>query len=65
MSLKYIRDHYGVPAKRGGRVRYNGRIEGAITGSVGALLRVRMDGDGFSLKYHPTWEMEYLDKEDA
>lgn len=65
MSLKYIRDHYGVPAKRGGRVRYNGKIEGTITGSDGARLRVRMDGDRFSLKYYPTWDMEYLDKEEA
>ena len=65
MSLKYIRDHYGVPARRGGRVRYNKKLEGTIIGSEGALLRVHMDGDGFSLKYHPTWKMEYLDKEDA
>lgn len=65
MSLKYIRDHYGVPAKRGGRVRYNRKLKGTIIGSDGACLRVLMDGDPFSMKYHPTWKMEYLDKEDA
>jgi len=65
MSLEDIRYRYGVPAKRGGRVRYNRKLEGTITGSYGAHLRVRIDGDRFSMKYHPTWEMEYLDKEDA
>jgi len=64
MSLQYIRDTYGVPAKRGGRVEYtpNGnRTRGTITGSSGQYLRVRLDGSKHSGRFHPTWEMRYLD----
>lgn len=43
MTLEYIRRAYGVPAHRGGRVRYT--------------------GDSFSQPYHPTWEIEFLDKD--
>jgi hypothetical protein len=64
MSMKYIRDHYGVPAKRGGRVRFtggsNGPITGTITSSHGPHLRILFDGDKHSLPVHPTWEIEYL-----
>lgn len=64
MSLQYIRDTYGVPAKRGGRIEYmaNGSaIQGTITGSRGAHIRVRLDGDKRSLLFHPTWKIRYLD----
>lgn len=64
MSLKYIRDTYGVPAKRGGRVEYIGNgvaIQGTITGSRGARIRVRLDGDRYSVTFHPTWRIRYLD----
>ena len=64
MSMKYIRKTYGVPAKRGVRVRYTGDPkpkDGAIVSSNGTYIRVRWDGqsktDG---PYHPTWKMEYL-----
>lgn len=62
MSLDCIRHHYGVPAKKGGRVRYtNGRVrEGTITGARGAHLTIRMDGDSFAQPYHPTWDLQYL-----
>lgn len=67
MSLDYIRTTYGVPARKGQRVRYTGdkgpknpAREGVITGASGAHLRIRMDGDSFSNIYHPTWEIEYL-----
>lgn len=63
MSLSYIRKVYGVPAKRGGRVRYTGGIhpsEGRILGADGPHLRIRMDGSLTVLKYHPTWKIEYL-----
>jgi|JI8StandDraft_1071087.scaffolds.fasta_scaffold248454_3 hypothetical protein len=67
MSLDYIRTAYNVPAKKGGRVRYTGDCTklgepklGTITGTEGARLRIRMDGDSFSNIYHPTWELEYL-----
>lgn len=64
MSMKYIREHYNVPAKRGGRVIYTGgylpRI-GTIVGSDGAHLRIRLDGDRHPQNFHPTWELKYLD----
>ncbi len=66
MSLEYIRKHYGVPAKRGGRVKYSpcGVIclaeQGTITGAQGARIRVRMDGETKSRLFHPTWGIEYL-----
>ena len=67
MNLSYIAKTYGVPAKRGQRVRYTGdkgpkggAREGVITSASGAHLNIRMDGDSFSQPYHPTWELEYL-----
>lgn len=63
MSMDYIRQHYKVPAKRGGRVRYTGGPtpkEGVITSAKGAHLIIRMDGEASVGKYHPTWEIEYL-----
>lgn len=66
MSMQYIRDSYGVPARRGGRVVYTGEAmatTGTITSAEGARLRVRMDGDKRSGIYHPTWEMRYLPKQ--
>ena len=69
MSMERIRKRYGVPAKRGARVRYTytGDLTklveprlGIITGSVGDRIRIRMEGDSFTGIYHPTWELEYL-----
>lgn len=68
MSIEWIRNYYGVPAKRGGRVEYipcEGSTDesrlGTITGTSGPHLRVRMDGDKYSFQYHPTWQLRYLD----
>lgn len=66
MSLQYIRDAYQVPAKRGGRVVYSGNgrdVSGVITGACGGWLRIRLDGDNFSCKFHPTWNIKYLAEE--
>lgn len=64
MSMDYIRETYGVPAKRGGRVEYlasdGDLMEGTITGSVGAYLRIKLDGAKRSGRYHPTWALKYL-----
>lgn len=68
MSMDYIRDTYGVPAKLGGRVRYTGAAphrEGAITGTRNAHLLIRLDGDKQARPYHPTWELTYLDAQGA
>jgi len=66
MSMEYIRKTYGVPAKRGARVRFtpdgNRHLshEGVIVGARGAYLRVRMGDEKSAGTYHPTWEMKYL-----
>jgi hypothetical protein len=70
MSMAYIRDHYKVPAKRGGRVRYSGNpggqppVDGTITASDGAHLRIRLDGNKHSYVFHPTWKLEYLEDDE-
>uniref|UniRef100_A0A1B0FJC8 Uncharacterized protein n=1 Tax=Glossina morsitans morsitans TaxID=37546 RepID=A0A1B0FJC8_GLOMM len=35
--------------------------EGTITSSRGPHILVRLDGDDFSVPFHPTWKMRYLD----
>ena len=56
MSLAYVRNTYGVPAKRGMRVEYCGqdnvRRRGVIT-SASHHVRVRLDGEKHSRPYHP------------
>lgn len=64
--MQYIRDSYGVPARRSGRVVYTGGARataGTITSAAGARLRIRMDGDKHAGIYHPTWAMRYLPKQ--
>lgn len=66
-NMQYIRDTYGVPAKRGARVEYTGGKEarkGTITGAGGCGILVRLDGDKHSLPFHPTWELRYLTAND-
>ncbi len=58
MSMAYIRRTYGVPAKRGQRIKFNGK-PGVILGSRNARLRIRLDGETFTANYHPTWNIEY------
>ena len=47
----YVRDHYGVPAKRGMRVAMGDR-EGTIT-SADHYVHVRFDGQKHSVPVHP------------
>jgi hypothetical protein len=66
MSMQYIRDYYGVPAKRGGRVIYTGGrfpLTGTIVGSRNAHLRIRLDGEKRISDFHPTWELKYIDQD--
>lgn len=58
MSMEYIRKRYQVAAKRGMRVVADGK-PGVITGSVGSYLRIRLDGEKTSGRWHPTWRIEY------
>ena len=62
MSMDYIRKAYGVPAKRGGRIRYTGKDNPELGTIVWASthLHVRMDSTKMILIFHPTWQIEYL-----
>ncbi|MFC0431079.1 hypothetical protein [Kutzneria buriramensis] len=64
MSADYVRRYYGVPARRGGRVEFDGR-PGVITSCPGAYVRVRLDGQHRSVPAHPAWRMRYLDSDPA
>ena len=63
-NFEMIRKQYGVPAYRGGRVMYTGGPtpkQCTIVGSNGSHLSLR-DAAGNVGRYHPTWELKYLDK---
>lgn len=64
-GIEYVRRYYRVPAKRGGRVQYTNSHGdawlGTITGTVGAYLRVRLDGHRDALAFHPT-DVTYLEE---
>ncbi|HEY1029777.1 MAG TPA: hypothetical protein VGE28_19360 [Pseudomonas sp.] len=60
MSLEYIRNYYGVPAKKGGRVNAYGK-PGTITGARNAHLLIKLDSEQHSNSYHPTDGIEYLE----
>lgn len=53
-----MRRYYGVPAKRGMRVTVDGR-PGLIVSFPGQYIGVRFDGEQFTSRCHPTWEVEY------
>lgn len=61
MSIGYIRTHYRVPAKIGGRITFDG-VAGTIVSARGQYLRVRMDNDPSRtiINLHPTWRVVYL-----
>ena len=64
MGMEQIRHSRGVPAKRGGRIRYTGgRVPemGTIVSARNGYLMIRIDGEKLPGTYHPTWELEYLD----
>lgn len=64
MTMAEIRKWRGVPARRGMHVldRHTNRI-GVITGTASGYLRIRLQGNNFSLCYHPTWKLDYLTKD--
>lgn len=66
MSLKYIRDTYGVPAKRGARIEFlandQSRWRGTIRSARFGWLRVQFDAKPSDRSLmHPTWNIRYLD----
>ena len=64
MSLAYMRKRYGVPVKRGGRVRFKFKGEcrlGTIRGASNNNVRVEPDDYSFlRLHFHPT-DLIYLE----
>jgi hypothetical protein len=63
--MEYIRKAYGVPARRGARVKFTDAskaVRGTVVGSRGHYLRVKWDVSGFVQTMHPTWMLIYLDK---
>ena len=60
-GMEYIRKHYRVPARRGGRILFRGCAMGTIRSADGAYLRVKLDEFNRAVLIHPTWEVEYLD----
>lgn len=64
MSMEWIRNYYGVPAQRGGRVEYTGCKPaklGTIVSASNAHINVKLDGQKYPTPFHPTWELRYLD----
>jgi len=66
MSLKWIRETYGVPAYRGRRVTYqkdenHSPKHGRITSSYEHYVRIWFDGDvkTHPAFFHPTWQLTY------
>jgi len=60
MSAQYIRDHYQVPAERGGRLTFDARRTGIIVGFRDGYLRVRFDDTPHHVvTLHPTWRVQY------
>jgi hypothetical protein len=57
--MKWIRDRYKVPAKRGMKVAAQGE-RGIIIGSKNGYLRIQIEGRKKNLLFHPTWEMKYF-----
>ena len=69
MSMAHIRKHYGVPAKRGMRIKHSWHTwdgceciaEGVIVGSMDNWLRVRFDGERRAVTLNPAACVEYLE----
>lgn len=59
-SLEPVRHRYQVPAFRGTRVIADGE-PGTITCGDGHYLRIRLDGEKRSGKWHPLWNIDYGD----
>jgi hypothetical protein len=58
---KYIKEHYGVPADIGRRIKING-VAGIIAEDRGYYLGVSFDCDkpGVIKNVHPAWKVEYM-----
>jgi len=60
--MKYFRDNYSIPLKRGAKVkyRYEDKI-GTVLSADPCGVYVRFKGEKKRRgPFHPTWEIEYL-----
>lgn len=62
MSLEAIRRRYGVPATRGRRVKFEGRVA-IITSAEGYYLRMKFLGADktHGAPFHPLWHIDWMD----
>jgi hypothetical protein len=60
--MKWIREHYRVPAKRGMQVIVRGR-HGIIVGSMRGYLRIKLCNNPKPLLFHPTSGIYYCQKQ--
>lgn len=60
-GFDYIRRTYGVPAKPGGRIVFDGK-PGRICSTNAGHLTLHLDGDPPRRRHyaHPAWRIEYL-----
>jgi hypothetical protein len=67
--FEYIRNYYGVPAKKGQRVEteHNGKLKrGTISGAHGQYIKITFDGEKKPAGvFHPTDGIRYLTAADA
>ena len=66
-ALKYIRDYYKVPAKRGALIRYDSscgaiylRVRSARNGRLYCSPKDANPKDKRRMILHPTWQIVYL-----
>lgn len=56
--MDWIRKTYGVDARRGMKVKVDGKA-GVIVSAKNGYIMVRFDGKKRSEPCHPTWRVEY------
>jgi hypothetical protein len=62
--MKYIRDTYGVPAKRGGKIIFTNTIGQKLNGTIKSAsnfhIKASIEGYKYDILLHPTCRIEYL-----
>lgn len=58
---EYVRTYYRVPARIGMAIEFDDR-PAVITGFDGQYLLIRLEGDDYDSKAHPTWQIRYPDE---
>jgi hypothetical protein len=63
-GFEWMKQHYGVPARRGGRVIFDGKPGRITSTNAAGHLVLHLDGDPPRRRVyvHPRWRMEYLDE---